>query len=141
VRRSAFCAVLAVVFCLAFLPVPTGTTGQSDLAYELRFNIYRVVFTEPFESVLFLFRDGTIFIYTTHEENIISIPSGVLLQRFQELKRDPKDILLVVHNHLDPGRFSALDIAFYYRLRGYGFNGVFGIYYPASNHFVELKER
>ena len=98
-------------------------------------SLCKLIFREPFESVVFLFRDGSFVVFSTGHDKAIAVPASWLLDYIRETGRDIKDCLLVVHNHFAPTGFSESDLQTWHYLVRNGFTGVFGIYYPASGRF------
>ena len=101
-------------------------------------NVWAGAFTEPFESAYFLFKDGTLIRFTNHLESMIFFPD--LEEFFETYGLEIKDLLIVVHNHLTPNRFSSADIGTYHYLKKRGFVGHFGIYYPFSKKIIFYNE-
>jgi hypothetical protein len=101
-------------------------------------SICKAVFTEPFETVVFLFRDGSFLTYSTHDDKIIDAPISVLADEVINSGRFLEDCLLIVHNHFSPVGFTQGDETCYEFLKRKGFRGVFGIYYPATGRFLGI---
>ena len=149
---------LMVILCLIFAPqTPPAQkeTPQEDSRMTIppiRFlmsiqiplhakinNMWEGAFTEPFEIAYFLFKDGTIVQFTNFLEFAIFFPPN--LEEFFEVNGlKIEDLLVVVHNHLTPTRFSPADIGTYHYLKNRGFNGLFGIYYPFSKKIIFYKD-
>lgn len=98
-------------------------------------------FREPFETAVFIFRDGSFLTFSTNDDKAVSVPISWVTEIVQETGRPISDIILCVHNHFSPSGFTTGDKAAYYYLRGKGFRGVFGIYYTANGKFREFEER
>lgn len=116
-------------------PTPGGKT-----LYAGEGSICKAVFTEPFETVCFLFRDGSFLTFTTQDDRMIDAPIAILLAEVSESGRFIEDCLLIVHNHFTPVGFSPGDMRSYHYLRDKGFRGVFGIYYTTTGRFLGLED-
>lgn len=97
-------------------------------------------FREPFETAVFIFRDGSFLTFSTSDDKFISVPISWVVESIEKTGRTAPDIILCVHNHFSPIGFTSGDRDAYYYLRGKGFRGVFGIYYTASGKFREMGE-
>lgn len=100
--------------------------------YIRRGNFYKQIFTEPVESVLFLFTNGEFFIFTSMDQNAIYGELNIIIDYLEKKKKDVKDLILVIHNHLNLGSFSSTDTKTYYRLRENGFTGKYLLYTPGG---------
>ena len=98
------------------------------------------IFRDPFEKVVFLFRDGTFLVFSTGHEKAVLVPIAWILHFIEESGRDIKDCLLIVHNHFSPMGFSESDLQTYQYLYRKGFRGVFGIYYPSTGKFRGVED-
>ena len=102
-------------------------------------NMWEGVFTEPFETAYFVFKDGTIARFTNFLEFAIFFPPN--LEEFFEVNGlKIEDIVFAIHNHLTPTRFSPADIGTYHYLKKRGFTGHFGIYYNFSKKIIFYNE-
>lgn len=108
-------------------------------AYITTGNIFSGLFTEPFETMVLLARDGTFFAFTTQHDWIIAVSPSYVHERLLKENIEPKDIVIIIHNHLSPGNFSTGDTAFYRYFQRRGFKGSFCVYYPFSKHVI-VKE-
>jgi len=144
--KYAICGILLIV-ALAVLAAynlihpadPVAQPAQLIPVYIKSGNVFSALFTEPFETMVILARDGNLFTFTTKHDWIIAIPPSYIYEHLLKRNVEPKDILIIIHNHLAPGAFSPGDIAFYHYFRNRGFRGVFCIYYPYSRR-VLIKE-
>ena len=98
-------------------------------------------FREPFETAVFIFRDGSFLTFSTSDDRAVSVPISWVTESIENTGRAVSDIILCVHNHFSPIGFTPGDKDAYHYLRGKGFRGVFGIYYTASGRFREFEER
>jgi len=98
-------------------------------------------FREPFETAVFIFRDGSFLTFSTNDDKAVSVPISWVVESIQNSGRVASDIILCVHNHFSPAGFTTGDLDAYHYLKGKGFRGVFGIYYTASGRFREFEEK
>ena len=120
------CILILLLFCMG------GNTHLSDSQareYDIeRFNLYAEWFTEPVESLYFLWSDGNGYKITSYEWDRVS---GNPADALQEMSRDGYDIStcsLVIHNHILPTGFSRVDIVLHQYLLFRGFRGMFLLY-------------
>jgi len=98
-------------------------------------------FREPFETAVFIFRDGSFLTFSTKDDKAVSVPISWVTESIENTGRAVSDIILCVHNHFSPSGFTTGDKDAYYYLRGKGFRGVFGIFYTANGKFREIEEK
>jgi len=104
-------------------------------------DICSAFFREPFETVVFMFRDGKFITFSTGHEKTIAIPSvGWIVEQIKARGRRIEDCMFVVHNHFSPAGFSESDLMTWKYLCRKGFSGVFGIYYTASGRFRSVED-
>jgi len=119
----------ALILLIAVVVVAAGLTCLPDV-HVARGNLWAQVFDkEPVEKLLVLFKDGRYFLFTNYDPNGVEFPESWL---FCDQGKKPGEIVLVIHNHPNLGRFSAKDIALYRRLRREGFSGEFLLYLPTG---------
>jgi hypothetical protein len=109
-RKVALCGLIFVI-CLL-------TVGGQ--VYVKRGNLWAMSLEKNVESSLMLFRDGTVLMVTEYLPNRVTLPWGYVFKG-----RSPKDLLIVIHNHVGLGRWSDADMSIYHRLRAGGFAGKF----------------
>ena len=109
--------------------------------YGTEGNLWLTMFREPFETVVFLFRDGSVVTFSTHDASTIDAPISMLVDYLKKSGRSLKDCLIVVHNHFTPAGFTMGDESSYAYLKFRGFRGVFGIYYTATGRFLGVSDR
>lgn len=97
-------------------------------------------FSEPFETVVFIFRDGKYLTYSTHDEKHINVPISVIAEDIVKSGHPIRECLLCVHNHFSPVGFTRGDEAAFEYLKRKGFKGVFGIYYTATGRFLGVED-
>jgi len=97
-------------------------------------------FTEPFETVVFVFRNGSWVSFTTQHAEAIDCPISLMVEAIIKSGRRIEDITHCVHNHFTPRGFTSGDMDARHYLARKGFAGVFGIYYPASERFKEWED-
>jgi hypothetical protein len=141
--------ITTVLFiCLALLlSVPVGKS-QSDIAVFASESvsvtggsIISGFFREPFETAVFIFRDGSFLTFSTNDDKAVSVPISWVTESIENTGRAVSDIILCVHNHFSPSGFTPGDTDAYRYLRDKGFRGVFGIYYTATGRFREFEEK
>jgi hypothetical protein len=98
-------------------------------------------FREPFETAVFIFRDGSFLTFSTNDDRAVSVPISWVSESIQKSGHAVSDIILCVHNHFSPIGFTSGDMDAYRYLKGKGFRGVFGIYYTANGKFREFEEK
>jgi len=98
-------------------------------------------FREPFETAVFIFRDGSFLTFSTNDDKAVSVPISWVTESIENTGRAVSDIILCVHNHFSPSGFTPGDTDAYRYLRDKGFRGVFGIYYTATGRFREFEEK
>jgi hypothetical protein len=132
--------------CLALLLSTQAEKGQSvftEFASEsvsvTGGSVISGFFRGPFETVVFIFRDGSFLTFSTSDDKAISVPISWVVESIETTGRAVSDIILCVHNHFSPIGFTTGDRDAYYYLRDKGFRGVFGIYYTASGKFREME--
>jgi len=141
--------ITALLFiCLALLLIapagkrdPAVSSFISESVSITGGSIIKGFFREPFETVVFIFRDGSFLTFSTNDDKSVSVPISWVITSIQRSGRAVSDIILCVHNHFSPSGFTPGDVDAYRYLTGRGFWGVFGIYYPVSGKFREIEER
>jgi len=113
--------------------------AQSIPVYETSGNIFEPLFREPFETMIILGSDGIFYTFTSHHALTIAIQPAQVYEHLLKENIEPKDIVIIIHNHLYPGEFSPGDNYFYRYFVKRGFQGAFCIYYPFSKR-VLVKE-
>jgi hypothetical protein len=116
-----------------------GSLPQEPLTlYQTEWNIYTTIFKEPFETAVFLFKDGAVLTFSTHEADRVGVAIQTIVEWVGKTGRSIKDCLRVVHNHFSPGGFTDSDRYTYNYLKTKGFIGVFGIYHTSSGVFQTI---
>lgn len=120
------CARLAgAVLCVVAL-----LNGQ---IYVSKTNLFETYLKGPAESILFQFRDGDIFIYTTQNiEAVAADPAHIVDDLVRVKGKKLSELIQVVHNHFSDRTFSEADEEFCRYLEERGFAGDFGIYHTQS---------
>jgi hypothetical protein len=101
-------------------------------------NLLRDLFKEPFEKIIFIWPDMNYIIITDNDIEKINI--SILPEILKNTGLKLENCFAIYHNHLDISGFSQKDIRAYYWLKGMGFRGLFGIYYPHGNTIRLLIE-
>ena len=128
--------------CLSSPQVITGPVGgNGDLpttVYVQKGNLYAGMFgREPVEVVVFIYKVGTFFRFTTMHEDRVACSLGEILLCMASCGKDVKDVVICVHNHLNISGFSLYDVNTYRYLVKEGFKGKFLIYYPHNGMTIE----
>lgn len=92
--------MFGIVFVLCILIVP----GQVQL-YVRSGNLWTMLLERNCESIVLLFKDGTLIVATCYMEHFVAIPWETA---FSEGRR-PCDLLVVIHNHTGICRWSEMD--------------------------------
>ena len=109
----------AILFGLVFI---LCTTIANEQIYFQSINLWDICLSKNAESVVLLFKDGTMFALTENLENRVTLPWAYL---FEWKKYRAEDLIFVIHNHLGIDRWSVEDEVVYYRLKIAGFKGYF----------------
>jgi len=109
----------AILFGLVFILCATIANEQ---IYFQSINLWDICLSKNAESVVLLFKDGTMFALTENLENRVTLPWAYL---FEWKKYRAEDLIFVIHNHLGIDRWSVEDEVVYYRLKIAGFKGHF----------------
>jgi len=104
-------------------------------------NFWQNFFTEPFETVYIIMKDGTAFKHTNQEERFIRLSAGILKETLKKKSYKIKDIAIIIHNHRIEQKFSPTDWKFYKDLKKRGFDGLFLIYCHRTNKTYILEEK
>jgi hypothetical protein len=117
----------------------SSVAAPPTLAYVESGNIFSAFFKEPFERVVLLARDGTFYAFTTQDENAIAVYPEQIYKHLLKQGTEAKDLVIIIHNHWYPDKFSPGDLCFYRYFVKRGFQGSFCIFYSYSRH-VLVKE-
>ena len=96
-------------------------------------------FKEPYEKIIFIFKDQTFISFHTYEEHRINLSASYMVEQIEKDGRTIKDVATIIHNHPVPSPFSMGDNYIFYQLKIRGFDGFFMIYYP-FNDSTRIKE-
>jgi len=125
-------AVLCTIFAIATYEA-TPRSGAMVAPAQVQLPCYITygsalddLFKEPFESGVFIFKDGRIFIFTNNLPNAVVYPDFVAI--FKKFNLRIEDCIMQVHNHLIPSNFSEADKRFLTYIRALGFKGIFALY-------------
>jgi len=135
-----FALILGLWLLVYFLLYTALVNPISESVYIKTGNIYKGFFKEPFETILFIFKDGDFFTFTNQYADEIHLPIGYLEEFLKKQGKKIEDIEIVIHNHNTPNNFSLPNHQYYYRLKKRGFNGKFKIYYPFNGLVRDYKE-
>jgi hypothetical protein len=117
-----------------------GTFQESQTLYISQGSIYSTFFKEPFETVVFIFPDGSFSSYSTHDDGKISASINTIVESLEKSGKRIVDCEKVVHNHFTPIGFTEADKRTYGFLKAKGFHGVFAIYYTVTGKFLILEK-
>jgi len=145
-RKIIFTTLLLISLALvlgtpAAGPQSSDSLSAPELVSVAGGSVISGFFAEPFETLVFIFRDGSFLTFSTNEGGAVGVSISWVADTIKKNGRAVSDIILCVHNHFAPSGFSQADRGSYRYLRGRGFRGVFGIYYTATGRFRELEER
>lgn len=130
-RSLVFLAFLVVMLFAGLQNVkqkPAAIRHPETYGYKWAF--WEVHFREAFETVIFVFRDGTAYAFTSSIDFGVLIPPAVIIGYFKRDGKEVSDLIIVIHNHIYPGGFSDKDKQFCRYLRSLGFKGHFLLYGP-----------
>lgn len=105
-------------------------------------NPWQQLFTEPFESVYFIMKDGTRFRKTNNYEDRVYVDIKNLEKELKTSQKSYKikDIAVIIHNHLDNKEFAPDDFKQYRKFKKYGFNGRFLLYSHVTNKTYDIED-
>ena len=135
-----FALILGLWLLVYFLIYTALVNPASESVYIKAGNIYKGFFTEPFETILFIFKDGDFFTFTNNYENKVHIPIGYLEDFLKKQGKKIEDIEIAIHNHNTPHSFSPHNHQYYHRLKRRGFKGHFKIYHPFNGKVEDIEE-
>lgn len=109
---------------------------------KIQINFWQKLFTEPFETVYIIMKDGMPIKHTNHYRGKVYMSMGMLEETLKAKDKNYgiKDIAIVIHNHLKDCVFSSRDREQYRSLKKYGFNGLFLLYCHRTNETYCLNE-
>lgn len=87
-------------------------------------------FDEPYEILVFIFKDQKWISFDTGEEQRVNIHPSTMIHEIEARGRSIKDVATIIHNHPIPTRFSIGDNMAFRYFKSEGFDGYFMIYYP-----------
>ena len=110
---------------------------------EADFNRWKSLFTEPFETLYIIMEDRVAFKCSNQDENEARMTLGKLEKQLRTKERsyEIKDIAVIIHNHLKGCIFSPTDRKLYWRLKKYGFRGLFLLYSHTSNKTYDIEDK
>jgi len=105
-------------------------------------NIWQQLFTEPFESVYFIMKDGTRFRKTNNYRDRVYVDIDNLEKELKTSEKSYKikDIAVIIHNHFDNKKFAPDDIKQYKKFKKHGFNGRFLLYSHITNKTYDIED-
>jgi len=129
---------LSMPGCKKPLPVIVLPTEK-----EAEVNPWQKFFTEPFETIYFIMKDGAPFRYSNKNKKGIYMNIEVLQERLKKVKGKDysiKDIAVFIHNYYTRCKFSLEDRKFYRKFKRYGFNGLFLLYCHRTNKTYDIED-
>ena len=122
VRFCVIAGVVGVAVGLIFVLPDDVVTVEETTIHVAKANLWDELGREPYERLMILYKDGTLYSMTQREPHKVAIPIDYL-ERVEG--KATSDIIVIIHNHLGIGRASLADIALYHTLRNRGFAGFF----------------
>ena len=107
-------------------------------------NSWQSLFTEPFEKVYVVMKDGATFPCTSKHEAMVDMSIGRLEEELRKIKGKNysiKEIAIVIHNHRVKKNFGQEDRRQYHMLKSYGFNGLFLLYCHRSDKTYNIEDK
>ena len=89
-------------------------------------------FDEPYEIMVFVFKDQTWISFDTQEEHRVNLHPSTMISIIRDKGKSIEDVATVIHNHPIPTSFSIGNNFVFRYLKAEGFDGFFMIYYPFS---------
>jgi len=124
------CAVLAVIILLG------------SQTYVSKFNLFKIAFKDPTESILIQFRNGDIYIYSTLDIGGVTADPARMLDTLTRIEgKKISDIIQITHNHFSGRTFNETDNGFLRYFKAHGFTGDFNIYHTESETTETKKEK
>ena len=108
------------------------------------FNSWKDLFTEPFEKVYVVMKDGATFPCTSKHEAMVDMSIGILEEKLRKIKGKNysiKEIAVVIHNHRIKKSFGQEDWKQYHMLKRYGFNGRFLLYCHRTKQVYDIEKK
>lgn len=139
-----FSIYVIVVLALVLLSTSLNNGGPELVAKAYKVdegNLFRLLFKEPVEICYIMLKNGTIFKITQYFENKVYINIEQMRKELKEYDCDIKDIVIIIHNHLDLSRISEQDKKIYRYLRQEGFKGVFAIFLQGADTVLIYEEK
>lgn len=107
-----------------------------------RINPWQQLFTEPFESVYFIMKDGTRFRKTNNYSDRVYVHIGKLEKELKTPEKNYKisDIATIIHNHFVNKEFAPDDIKQYKKFKKHGFKGRFLLYCHRTGKTYDIED-
>jgi len=140
--------VIALLFCFPFyFPFNERSQGYTprivhttEYDFDFHKNVFGSIFTEPFESLLIVFKDGKRSLsFTIHDEIRTGLDTFEIKYLLDKRGRKIEDIAYTVHNHLTPRRPTTGNFRAHNSLKEMGFEGPSFVYYPATGKLLPIK--
>ena len=125
-----------------FLMYCHRTNKTYDIEAEI--NPWQKFFTDPFEKVYVIMKDGATFPHTSGDDAMVDMSIGRLEETLKKVKGKNysiKEIKIVIHNHRRKNYFTRSDYKQYWMLKKYGFNGKFLLYCHRTKEVYDIEEK
>lgn len=131
-RRLIFNRAILLIFIILVLIILSQSLFSQ--IYVTKGLLFPDFFKEPFETAVFVLKDGRFYTFSSHHEHGIYLYGGgsVIIEYLKKEGINIEDVAIVIHNHLTPASFSPINHRFFHQLQQAGFKGFFAIYYPFS---------
>ena len=114
-----------LLIILFIILIPLAATAQLQGS---KYNIFIDAFNEPIEIIYFVFYNGDVHRFTTHDENEVAISVPVMVDTIKRDGNKISNVAIIIHNHWARPYFSDSDKRTYTYLKGKGFKGRFLLY-------------
>lgn len=115
--------------------------ANSQAIYIQEGNIFKGVFTEVIERVVFIMNDGHWFSMATSHNRTIRVACSDIKQILGKRGYAISDITHVIHNHFAMARLSSGDKKGLFFLSQGGFRGLFGIFIQGTQNYIWFNHK
>jgi len=127
---------LCIIF-LFLIPLNPGHISIQITTYIQEGNIFDNVFTEPFETIVLVCKDGHWISFTQQLAGTVFFPLDALETKYNI---HLEDVVIIMHNHFAIPHFSISDKNMLKLLRRRGFTGSFGIYITSTKKIILYED-
>jgi hypothetical protein len=117
---------------LLFLLLPIFLHAPQSI-YITKGNIFDGVFTEPTETVYFIFFNGDLISFSTHDAYCINLSAYWYKTYLESQGREMREVAIMMHNHFGYPKLSEGDRNILLMFRNYGFKGSFCVWETSNN--------